>query len=127
MAFTASACFFRIGPVFEIHHQLARLGEFHRVIPMEAEETLGGFGGLHIAVFPLCGLYNLEMNLGRRKRDLFEFPLLFRHLANLTGLSEIEGEVGKILGTLDVILVGVGPVQFHLFAVVGHREGRGLT
>ncbi len=42
-------------------------------------------------------------------------------------LPQIEGEVGKILGALDVILVGVGPVQLHFLAVVGHGKGRGLT
>ena len=35
-----------------------------------------------------------------------------------------EGVGGVVLSGLDVVLVGVGPVQLHLLAVVGDQVGR---
>ena len=97
---------------------------------MQNEETLVGLGGLDVAVLTLGGLDDAKMDLERRfilgteqDTDLILLP----QGADLLGLPQIEGKVGKILGALDVILVGVGPVQFHFLAVVRHGKRRGLA
>ncbi len=38
-------------------------------------------------------------------------------------VGELEGVVPEALGALHVVLVGVGPVELHVLALVGHAVG----
>ncbi|HRH94503.1 MAG TPA: hypothetical protein PLB55_01145, partial [Prosthecobacter sp.] len=89
---------------------------------MQEEEALGGIGGLHIAVLALYGIDEAKVN-EERLVTMLQAQLIF--FANdFRSLGEIDDEVGEILAGLDVILIGIGPVELHFLAIVGNGKGR---
>ena len=92
--------------VLEPHHQLAF---FHR-----HRRPPAGPAGKDEAPQPAGGRPDgIRFAVGRG--DLEAYPP--RRLAGARG----ERVAGVILGGLDVVLVGVGPVQLHFFAIVGNQ------
>ncbi len=127
---------FGIGPELEPAYQLPGLVEPHRVVPVDDEVARCLVGGLDVAMLPLGGVHDGETQAERFFGDVVDveegflagqpggavpLDLVFR------GEADVEGEGREILGGLDVVLVGVGPVELHLLAVVGDGEGRGTS
>jgi len=78
---------------------------------------------LDVAVVALVRLDDLEPHLARRGNVRRHA----RHLVQLRDLRVphgVKGEVAEVLARLDVVLVGVRPVEFHLLAAVGDRIRR---
>ena len=118
---------FGIGPVFELDHQRAIVVQYDRLLLVDDEIALGGFGCLDVAVFPFGGVDDAEVHETRGLVVDFQAQFVgFSQGADFRGLPEVNGVVLEVLGGLDVVLIRVGPVQLHFLAVVGHGERRGF-
>ena len=73
--------------------------------------------GEHKAALLAGGFLDVVLLVVRRRN-------LETHAPQPTARADREHVGGVVLGRLDVILVGVGPVQFYFLAVVGDQIGR---
>ena len=101
----------RIGPVFKLDDEFA-------VGFQQRSEPDGRFGGAQDETAFLSGGGFFVVRLGVRL-DEFEMDSL--------AIRQLERVVAQKFAGLDVVLVGVGPMQFHFLAFVGNGIDAGLV
>ena len=93
-------------PVLETRGERPAVGRDRALAGGEDEAALPAVGFLDVVLLGVGG-GDLEADAPRRRAR-----------------PDVEDVGGVVLRRLDVVLVGVGPVQLHLFAVIGDQIGR---
>ena len=90
-------------------------------VPVQNEEPF--LVVLVVAMHALLRIYYIEMKKQGTIRNAVKNPFLRRHLLENRMLCDVNREMRVVLARLDVVLVGIRPMEHDLLARVGDGVG----